>query len=318
MSFTDLQAEHAALGIGPELWALIFRVSGRIAHRYPPSAYNDNLPWSKAAIEELAQEVVLERLLEENQLDYVFDLATDTDSLARLLSLQVKRVLAHRRSKSVVDRLASRIRNLAREGTVSSREFGRDLWIGSEADDAGPRTLSEAELRRGADLVSDIPRLRSSPTQSRETMVYKADGLLDLVTRLSTEFGLIALVDVRRILDILLTAWLPTILHDHEEDQIGSYIETDSDLSHMDSLIETVATSLDAAQCAVLLGKSNGVSDAALAAQLGRSRPWVADRKTEVLVHVQAALIAELPEELHSEATRRLLDRVAMTPEEQS
>ena len=79
----------------------------------------------------------------------------------------------------------------------------------------------------------------------------------------------------------------------------------------MPILIDNVIAQLDDAHRVVLLGKSQDTSDGELARRTGRSRPWISDRKSEVLAIVEHQLIAELPEELHGEAVRALLEELA-------
>ena len=80
--------------------------------------------------------------------------------------------------------------------------------------------------------------------------------------------------------------------------------------SVMNGLVNDVARSIDSVHRAVLLGKSQGVSDGDLAARLGRSRPWIADRKSEVLGYVEEQLMSQLPADLHGEAAQLLLDEL--------
>src|SRR4051812_48588269 len=107
MRFAELLLECERDGIGPLFWDLLLSVSRRVARRYPPNVYNHGEPWSDEAVIDLAQDVALERLLGENQLAYVLSLATNEDSLSRLLAFQVRRVLAHRRGITLVDPLLS-------------------------------------------------------------------------------------------------------------------------------------------------------------------------------------------------------------------
>jgi hypothetical protein len=313
VTFTDLRRECERDGIGPLLWEALVAVCGRIARRYPPVSYNHGEPWSEEAIRDLAQEVALERLLGENQLDYVLGLATDDDSLGRLLAFQARRVLVHRRATTVVDRLIIRVRGIVRSEPYETVDLPSDTFHSFSLGGRDPGYLPDPELRRGAGLIDSIPRLPSSPTALRESRVYGAEDLRELVRRLVVAFGGITLGDVRKILEITLTAWLPTILREGEEDHLsGSTPELELQRSHMATLIDDLVRELDPVHRIVLLGKSQGVSDGELAARVGRSRPWLADRKAEVLHLVESRLIAELPDALHTEAASALLYELAL------
>jgi hypothetical protein len=316
VSFQELRRQCDRDGIGPLFWDVLVEVCGRIARRYPPESYNNGESWSEEAFRDLAQEVALDRLLGENQLEYVLNLATDEDSLGRLLAFQARRVLSHRRATTVVDRLTTRVRAIAQSPPYEVADLGSDLFVSPAGGGRDPAFLPDADLRRGADLIDSIPRLPSSPGAARESKVYAGANVHELLQRLVSNFDGVALGDIRKILEITLTAWLPTILRDGEEDpDSGSTPELELQRSHMAMLIDALVQELDPVHRLVLLGKSQGVSDGELATRMGRSRPWLADRKGEVLSIVESRLIAELPEELHTEATRNLLDELAFLEE---
>lgn len=310
MKYRELVLECERDGIGPLFWNLLIEVAGRVARSgYPPQAYGE-ASWANDAIENLAQDVALERLLAENQLEYVLDLATDLDSLSRLLAFQVKRVLSKRRAITVVDRLVARIRQIV-ESEYPVEAWGSDSFIWPLEGGRAAASLSDAELHRGALMIDSIPRLASSPEAERESKVYANGDLVELVGALVLEFNGISLRDIRKILEIVLTAWLPTILREYDEEYTDtSTPELEGQVLEMRTEISTFVEGLDPIHRAVLLGKAQGFSDGDLAGRLGRSRPWIADRKREALDLVEGGVIAGLPSELHSEATRVLLDEL--------
>lgn len=299
-------------GIGRLFWTLLVEVTGRLARSgYPPEPYGA-AAWSNDAIQDLAQDVALDRLIGENQLEYVLHLATDTDSLSRLLAFQVRRVLSHRRAVTVVDRLLTRVRRIALESDYPLNDWGSDSFISPPEDGRAPASLPDSQLRRGSLMIDSVPRLASSPNAERESKVYSRNDLVEIVRLLVTEFDGISLRDVRRILEITLTAWLPTILREYEEDHAEvSTPELEAQRSEMKTEINSFVANLDSVHRVVLLGKAQGASDGELARHMNRSRPWLADRKREVLEMVERNVISGLPPELHSEATRFLLDEAA-------
>jgi len=323
MTFEAIRSECDELGMGPLIWQLLVEVAARVSRRYPPDPYNHGEPWSEEAHRDLALEVSLERLLAENQLEYVLSAAGEhpgegrEDALARLLAFQVRRVLNHRRNVTVIDRLHSRIKTLVSSEDFSTTAHGGDVAVSRPGADAvAVLALNEDELRRGVHLIDSIPRLPSRPDGKRESKVYSAADLAELVGRLVGDFGAVLLSDIRRILEIALTAWLPTLLQGHEEDyELLASPDTELERTLMNSLITSFAPTLESVQRIVLLGKSQGMSDADLAQRLGRSRPWIADRKVEVLTRVQEELMDHLPDVLHDEAARQLLDAVTALEE---
>lgn len=317
MNYEALRAECDERGMGPLLWQLLVDVCARASRKYPPDPYNHGEPWTEEAHRDLALEVSLERLLGESQLDYVLAMADEApqaeraDALARLLTFQVRRVLNHRRSITVVDRLYGRVKALVRSELFHTTPVGPDIAVSRTDDPRDARVLTESEVRHGGRLIDSIPRLPSRPGSERESKVYNAADLEDLVTRLVDAFGAVLLGDIRKILEIALTAWLPAVLRDDEEDHVsGSSPELELERTLMTQLIDTLARALDPTLRLVLIGKSQGIADGDLAIRVGRSRPWLADRKVEVLGRVQQELIAELPEELHDDAVRGLIDAV--------
>ena len=72
-------------------------------------------------------------------------------------------------------------------------------------------------------------------------------------------------------------------------------------------MVETFTASLSEAAQQILLSKSQGVPDVEIAGSLGRSRPWVAQRKQLVLDRVGNELMRELEGRQQTEAMETLL-----------
>jgi hypothetical protein len=318
VTFADYRREFERDGVGQLIWDSLLGVAGRIARRYPPGVYSDVGDWSEEALQDLAQEVVLERLLAQGQLDYVFDLAESVDSLAALLAVQVRRVLAHRRAISVVDRLLHRVRKLVEDPSFLTAAHGSDVYVTLAGRVVSPRPASDEELHRCVARIASVPRIPSNPNGERESKVYSAEDLSRILALVLDDLDGLLISDLRRIFEISLTAWLPTILRDSEEDQISELSpELEAERANMTSLIEGFLGQLDETQQRVLLGKSQGISDGDLAKRIGRSRPWVADRKIEVLEMLEEHLVAQVPEALQVEATRMLLDELVVRVQEE-
>jgi hypothetical protein len=293
------------------LWKMTLEVTSRVARSgYPPKSYGES-KWDSRAVEELAQDVAIERLIGEKQIDYVMEQATDLDSLSRLLAFQAKRALSRRRAVTVVDKLLDRVRKMDLGSFFQVLDLGSDQFVAPVEGGREPANLSEDDLRRGAHLIGPIPRLASRPEAQRESKVYNRDDLFDLLNLLVEEFSGILLRDLRKVLELTLTAWLPTVLYDHEEDRVEYWTpELEAQRTEMRNLVSEMVADLSLEHRVVLLGKARGLPDGALAQQLDRSRPWAADRKREVLDMTEMRVIAGLPPELHEEATRELIAAV--------
>ena len=311
MSLSDLRAEYDSVKIGPRIWELVLELTRAVSRRYPTTVYNNGELWSDESVADLAQEVVLERLLGEGQLKYLFDQATDLESWRRLLTLQVRRTLAHRRQATVLDTLLSRVRRLGREPPLRLENFGSKVWISSEDSEAEFVDLAPSTVARLAGSVRHIPQMVADQRASRASMVYRTSDLQALLGLVLEDVGAVSERDLARILELLLTSWLPTFLQDDEQlldrdSELGGPVEL-LESSEMRSVIETFAASLSEAEQQILLSKSQGVPDAEIAGSLGRSRPWVAQRKQLVLDRVGNELMRELGDLQQTEAMETLL-----------
>ena len=309
MTLPELRAEYEAVRIGPSIWGLVRELSGNIARRYPPDVYNDGAPWSDDGVEDLAQQVVLDRLLSEAQLEYLFDQATSIESWRRLLVLQIRRTLAHRRRKTVVDRLLSRVRKIAQVPPLHIRTVGRTVWI-SHGDAGAPLVdLADHRISQLANAVRDIPQLLASPRSSRSSMVYTTADLRLLLERVLREVGVVSERDLARILEVLLTSWLPTFLQDTERDYPthGPTPEAVAEEAEMNSAVRTFVDGLSDEERWIVLSKSQGIADGEIASRLGRSRPWVAQQKQGVLQRLGTELMSRLEEDRRLPVMERLL-----------
>jgi hypothetical protein len=316
VTYEELRAEYdGPARIGEKIWAVLVEVAGRVCRRYPPQVYADDSQWNAESIEDLAQSVALERLLSESQLDYIFMLAS-TDSargleiVEGLLAMQVQRTLAHRRTPSVVDRLVRRIKQMLEDPPegVWSRQIGTETWIYGPSEPS-PGALNPSDRRRGVHRIADIPRIPSNPRGERESKVYGSPQLAQVLQRLCDEYGGLYLSDLRRILEELLTAWLPEILYDSEADSsLGGSPPSDQEVAEMTTDLQGLLEVLTDPQITVMIGKSNGVSDTDLAAELGCSRPTIIKYRREYTEAVGRFLVDEIPEHHHAVATEILLE----------
>ena len=325
MTYADLVAEfEGPERIGQGIWDVLVEVTARVCRRYPPRVYADDAQWNRASIEDLAQSVALERLLGESQLAYIFmrasaDPAHGLETIEGLLAIQVQRTLAHRRAPSVVDRLVRRIKQLLQDPPegISSREIGTDTWIYGPSEPS-PATLAPSDRQRGIHRIAGIPRIPSNPIGERESKVYGAPQLAEVLHRLCGEYGGLYLSDIRRILEELLTAWLPEILYDSEIDYSpGGSLPSDLEVTEMTTDLQGLLGVLTESQIAVMIGKSNGVSDTRLAAELGCSRPTIIKYRREYAETVGRFLVDEIPNHRHALAMEILLELAMERGEDQ-
>src|SRR5262249_31081217 len=149
VTIDEIRDECVEFGIGDKFWSVLIEVTRRVARARTyevVAVYNHGLEWSAEAFDDLAQEVVLERLLpkDQEQLQYVLTQAKSDDELRRLLSVQVKRVLNRRRGTHTSDRLLARVRKLAEtDGYAVWKTLGNE-WI-AESEIGEPHPLNESE-----------------------------------------------------------------------------------------------------------------------------------------------------------------------------
>lgn len=311
MTLDDLRAEYDSVKIGPEIWGIVVELASAVARRYPASIYNEGVPWNDESVQDLAQEVVLDRLLEEAQLRYLFDQASDLESWRRLLTLQVRRTIVRRRRRTVLDRLLSRARSLGQEPPFRLESFGSKVWLLSGDEASELVDLTPSRISSLASSVKHIPQLVDDPQSSRASMVYRTSDLRTLLASVVGEVGAISERDLARILELLLTSWLPTFLEDSEQlaervSECESPVEL-LEMSEMNLMVATFAASLNETEQHMLLAKSQGVPDAEIAGVLGRSRPWVAQQKQAVLDRVGTEVMGGIDAARHTDAMEMLL-----------
>lgn len=313
LSFGDLRQEYETETIGPLIWALTVELAGMVGRRYRPTGYNRGAAWDEASVEELAQETAVELLIGEGQIDYIFMVADATEDVRRLLTRNVKRALWRRRSATVVDRLMERVRRTASQPPFGLHSEAGQRWITLAEQPSTPRALNDAQLRAAAAAAHRIPRLIEREDAERASMVYAPGALSELLHAVIGVTDGISESDLARVFRILLAAWLPASLVSVESDDLAdtaaSVRPADDGINRqdMESAMRDLVESMTVDDLTVLVCKTQGLSDQAVAERLGRSRPWVAGRKGAVLGRTDATL-ARVPEPLHDEAAARLLE----------
>lgn len=309
MTFDDLKSEFDDYLIGPLIYGIVQELSRRIAHKYPEAIYNGGLSWDPQSIDDLSQEVVLNQLLGQKQIHYIFDNAISTESVRRLLTSQIKRALAARRKATPIDRLLRRIADLAKSGYIELVDGGVPFYRAAETQSAHLH-LDATQINACVRELSEVPRLESRLDTGRETMIYTPERLKTLLSRLFETVPAVAEKELREILEVLLTPWTPASLVPVEKESISSdYVAEDSvEEEQVIAAARTLAHSLTHEERIILIMKSQKIADAAVAKAVGVSRPTVADMKAAVLARVGRELILDLSEDRHERAMQYLLE----------
>jgi hypothetical protein len=125
--FAALSDESAGGVVGPLLYALLRKITGRVVARYPPGVYSPNRQsrWDDDAVLEVVHECVARRL-QRTQLRLLFAYAHDLDALCGALGRRVRQTLLDIRVTDVVDNVLARVWKelAARPGTTENASFG--------------------------------------------------------------------------------------------------------------------------------------------------------------------------------------------------
>ncbi len=295
MTLERIRAEVERETIGPVILGEVVAIATRTVRRYDPRTYGGVSAWTDG-IDDLVQEVILERLLAEGQLAYAVTVAVDIEHWRNLVARQVRRTLARRRQRSVVDNLLERA--VARLGAPPFETRG----AGTAADHAiagrmaADRRPTDAELRAATAAAARVP-VAPGRGDERAPMVYSAAALEALLIAVATALPCrFARADLDRILRALLTQWLIADLGDIDGAlQLPSERLGPEEAVEVDDLVRRVLTSAGVEGRAILRAKLDDMSDGELAGLLGLSRPTVALRKHRVLDVLRAELADSSP-----------------------
>ena len=309
MTLRNLRREYETSTIGTAILEEIRRACASQARRYPPAVYARSHSWGGDAVDELLQDVVAERLLGEHQLAYLFDAAADLSHWRALLNRQVKITLARRRVRTVVDNLLERARRrMAGSEEVETITFSGNKVFRRVGAQAPYRPLADDEVRRVAERVRALPRRRPGRGE-RAPSVYSGDGLtalLDMVLREAP--GGVAVRDLGRILEFVLTDWVPAVLEIEEED-IGSGPSDmePSEAVEVKMLASQIVSGLSEEETQILLGYVAGLPYNEVAGRVGVSTPTLIKRRHALLDRIRAAA-----GDLDEGAQDRLMDEISL------
>jgi DNA-directed RNA polymerase specialized sigma24 family protein len=309
MSWNALKGEFAKALLGPRILAEVERAVDLVVRRYDPVIYAGTPDWGQAR-DDLVQDVVTTILLGEHQLDYLFQVASGLDDFRALLYRQVRRLLARRRQRTVIDNLIDRVRE-----AVAAPPFEqvpgappRFRLVGREVEQRSP---TEDEIHLAATRVAAIPRVTFNATE-RAPVVYHSDALATVLQIVAETLpSSFSLQDVDRILRLVLTDWIPRFLEEGEESFSARDEElTPEEMVVMQDIVTRVLTAMSADQRLILLRKLEGISDAAVAEEVGVSRPTLAARKNAVFRTLEVEL-QDMDSELQRAVTGELALRLA-------
>ncbi len=311
MTLRELRREYETVTIGADILEEVRRACASQVRRYPPVVYARSQAWGVDAVEDLVQDVVTLRLLGEQQLAYLFDVAGDLSHWRALLNRQVKITLARRRARTVVDNLLDRAgRHLTRSEkveTVSGAGHKVFRRVGSREP---YRPLTDREVFHTTEQVRLVPRRRPGRGKRAPSVYSKAGlgALLDIVLQEAPGGG-IAVRDLGRILESALTDWIPAVL---ELDEIGGSSVADgtepSQIVEVKMTASELASGLSEVEIKILGGYLAGFPYSETARRIGISRPTLFKHQRNLLDRIHAAA-----EGLDEKGREMLMDEIALS-----
>ena len=311
-TWSDIQAEYEADRVGLEILAEVERAVGLAVRRYDPTIYAKASSWDDAR-DDLVQDVVVKVLLEEGQLEYLMTVSRGLDDFRALLFRQVRRLLARRRQRSVIDNLLDRSRTvLETAGFDKTRRSGVVVYKLAGAD-VEARPPAEEEIRRAAVRASLVATTRFRSGE-RAPEVYSPNALATVLSAvaevLPCEF---ALNDLDQILRLTLTDWIPSFLDgDEQSDAVSDRALNPEEETIVSDTASRILAACSTEQQLILTRKLEGLADEQVAQEIGISRPTLANRKEAVWRLLEKEL-HDLSEALQLGVTREIGNRLAVS-----
>lgn len=312
MSWVEIQREYRSERIGRLILREAELAVTRVTRRYDPVVYGHAATWADA-IDDTVQQLVVNLLLREGQLDYMMATCREMESFRALMALQVRRLLARTRVRTVIDNLIDRSRALLRAepletlgGTGAKEAYG--------LPEAEARSASPDELWRAARSAALVPRVGVRHGE-RAPIVYSDANLRRLLVGVGHDLGCrFSVADLDAILRLVLTDFLPSLLeNDREADEAPSVSRTiEEDVIVQQTAVEALGC-LSREQRYILLDKLAGLSDGEMAATRGMSRPTLGKRKTEVF-----GILREHLEDLERTVQVAVFDELGLLLREES
>ncbi len=307
MSFKGLRSEYEREVIGFAILAEVRRACSSRARRYPPIVYARSATWNDDAIDDLIQDVITHRLLGERQLDYLFDVGRTIDAWRALLDRQVRITLARRRVRTVVDNLLDRAKRLLdRDDSVQTSTVTKRAAVYSlRGTGASYVPLTDETIRRVVEDVRVVPRQIPGREERAPTVYSKRnlDALLRTVLRHAP--GGIAVRDLGRILELVLTDWVPAVL-EQDEGLIAAVVEDPGEIASAREVARRMVSGWSDDEATIVSGLLAGLPYVEIARRVSVSRPTVIKRQRVLMDSLRAA--AEDFEEI---GQRALIDEVA-------
>ena len=186
--------------------------SGRWSYYF----YNNAVKWNDSEKEDLAMELVTSTLLGEGKIDYLYDIAHDTNSLNSLLNEMVNRLLRGRLQKTLSSNIILRLKRKLGEDGFEPRDTPDGRWYGRRDSKTLPTEIDIHNWRYLIEEIRKIPRIPFNERSERAWTVWSPGAFSNLVLKVIGDREGLYLRDMDKILKEVLTDSVPSTLIDSD------------------------------------------------------------------------------------------------------
>lgn len=308
MRLTLLLEEFEREVIGPNVLQEIHRACYTRARKYPPSIYGRSSTWDEDAVNDLVQDVIVDRLLGENQIYYLFDVSRTIKDWRALLDRQIRITLSRRRVRTVVDNMLDRARRvLRRDDKITISKFGRWVVFRLVESTQEYQPLTDEQIRSIVEIVRVIPRQAPSQSERAPSVYGKRDFEILLHYVLREAMGGVTVRDLGMIFEKVFTGWVPAVLELGEEIPHRA-IDTPDATPEVREALGKIIAKMTKEDAIIIRGRLAGLPDSEVAGMLDISRPTLIKRRNILFNKV----IRPIADDLDEKSQDALIDRVAM------
>lgn len=321
LELNALHAEFAAKVVDKLIYGRATQVIKSLLSGRDPLIYAGTAS-AADGVSDVVQDFVIDVLIDEGQLDYIFTVATSIDDFDRLLRFQGRRFLAKTRVRTVVDNLIDRALRFLRsvDDIDVVKEAKREFFV-LRKDGAKPSPLdAESCMSRAVALAAAVPKVLGEG-EDRAPIVYSAEGLAQVLgILLRTCAKPIGIADLDAFFSKLLTAWKPSFLGlDSEVENLADKSPRPEDevLAREDEMLakrlaNSLAHEMSSEEREIFAFKYSNLADRLLASHLGISRQSLHPRKQRLFGRI-AAEIKDLSASTQAAVLEQLASIIADT-----
>jgi hypothetical protein len=288
MTEQELQQTRKALRergeVGEQVLDELRRVVAAVARWGLPPAFAPYGVWNEEAVEEVYQDWVADRMLQNGGLQSLLDKARSGAALRRMAERSLRQHLLNQRDRSQTQNLYPRVAHLLRDSGRFIEVLGAtrqsQVWWAIRGKEERPEWDGDEDaLLSAAWSLGDFAVIRYKPDASKLSPVLSADDLERFVTGLFDATGSrLTLALIARALELRFNLDRVNVdsLSDIEEEPASVGDPVDSQVA-VAATARAVIAELSPRQCDVVLGARGGERQAAIGNRLGCSEGTVSN-----------------------------------------